>query len=464
MTAAESLGRGWEHAVHPDDLQPMLAQWQRIIRGETKVFEIEMRFRRHDGVYRWHLSRALLLEATKSYEPKWLGVATDIHDRKVAEEILCQREAHLRLIMDSIPALIAYVGADRRYISVNKTYEQWFNKEKSNILGQTIESFHGSRVANLLEPFIKKALAGDTVEFELSIPKGYSGIRYIHGTYVPDKASNGHVVGFFVFVRDESEAKIAEETIRQSYQRFINVARATKDIVWDWQMESNTRWWSDAISSVLGYDADAVGHDQAWWIGHIHEDDRERVSANLQNLLASGQQSWSEQYRFRRADGTFAHVHDRGYILFETDTGNPVQMVGALQDISDRKLTEEALLKAKESAEAASQTKSNFLANMSHEIRTPLGVVLGFSELLANPDLTQDDRDNCVATIKRNGELLSCIINDILDISKIEAGRLETERLKINLPSILRELNSAFQLQAREKGISFTLQFDGKIP
>lgn len=137
---------------------------------------------------------------------------------------------------------------------------------------------------------------------------------------------------------------------------------------------------------------------------------------------------------------------------------------GAVRDISLRKHLEESLKKAKESAEAANAAKSQFLANMSHEIRTPLGAVIGFSDLLGQPGLTPEDRDAYVAAIRRNGALLSNIINDILDLSKVEAGRLDIEIRPTDLRTILRDLETSLSVKAREKGIRFHVECQQDVP
>ncbi len=122
------------------------------------------------------------------------------------------------------------------------------------------------------------------------------------------------------------------------------------------------------------------------------------------------------------------------------------------------------LTAAKELADAASVAKSTFLANMSHEIRTPLGVVLGFSELMANPDLTSEERATYLGTIKRNGELLSKIISDILDLSKVESGQFAIDLQEVSLANILSDLTALCTLQAQEKGIELSFLSEGKLP
>lgn len=133
-------------------------------------------------------------------------------------------------------------------------------------------------------------------------------------------------------------------------------------------------------------------------------------------------------------------------------------------DVTNYKQIQTELVTAKEAAESANHTKSAFLANMSHEIRTPLGAVLGFSELLVNSDLTPSDRVNSVEVIQRNGRLLSNIINDILDLSKVEAGKLELERVEVPFTEVMKEIGSVLNLEALEKGLELTVVSEGPVP
>jgi PAS domain S-box-containing protein len=139
-------------------------------------------------------------------------------------------------------------------------------------------------------------------------------------------------------------------------------------------------------------------------------------------------------------------------------------VITVLADITEQRSYEENLRIAKEAADAANAAKSAFLANMSHEIRTPLGAILGYSELLSSQGVSTSERLNYVNALKRNGELLSNIINDVLDLSKIEAGKLEFERQEVPIEEILTDITTLLHLQAVEKGINLIVSADGPIP
>jgi signal transduction histidine kinase/CheY-like chemotaxis protein len=164
------------------------------------------------------------------------------------------------------------------------------------------------------------------------------------------------------------------------------------------------------------------------------------------------------EYRINRPDGEEVWVMGAAK-LFTDETGRPTRLVGALQNITARKLAEQALLQAKTDADAANRAKSTFLANMSHEIRTPLNGVLGMAQAMAAGDLAPVQRER-LDVVRYSGEALLSILNDILDLSKIEAGKIELETVDFDLEDVVRSAHSNFAGLASEKGLTFVLDVD----
>jgi diguanylate cyclase (GGDEF)-like protein/PAS domain S-box-containing protein len=145
-----------------------------------------------------------------------------------------------------------------------------------------------------------------------------------------------------VVVRDISERRNTEAALAASNQRFALLARATSAVVWDWDLVTNEIWRNEGMTSLFGYPAETIKPNRRWWLRHIHPDDRSRVLDDLNHSLKADLDSWSSQYRFLRADGSTAHVFDRGSVL--RGPGNrAIRMVGAMVDISQRVAADEAL-------------------------------------------------------------------------------------------------------------------------
>jgi PAS domain S-box-containing protein len=139
-----------------------------------------------------------------------------------------------------------------------------------------------------------------------------------------------------------AERKRVEEALWESEERFQRIAKATNDVMWDLDLVTNAVWWNEGLKTLFGYGANEVGHDPTWWREHIHPEDRERVVSGIYTVINGGERFWSDEYRYQRADGSYAHVFDRGYVLRD-DSGKPLRMIGGIVDITERKRAEEEL-------------------------------------------------------------------------------------------------------------------------
>jgi len=138
------------------------------------------------------------------------------------------------------------------------------------------------------------------------------------------------------------ERKRNEEALRTSQERFELVTRATSDAIWDWNLETNELWWNEGFQKLFGYKAEDVGNDIASWEARLHPEDAERVIRDIDKHIKSGKTHWADEYRFRRADGTYAFVIDRGYVVYDSE-GQPKRMLGSMMDVTDRKNLEQQL-------------------------------------------------------------------------------------------------------------------------
>ena len=270
-------------------------------------------------------------------------------------------------------------------------------------------------------------------------------------------------------IHDITARKQGEELLRQVTDRLSLATRAGGVGIWDYDVVNNRLVWDDQMFRLYGITQDQfVGAYEAWQAG-LHPEDRARGHSELQMALC-GEKEFNTEFRVLRPDGATRNI--QALALVQRDAaGQPLRMIGTNWDITAQKHTEDALRQAaedlrlaKEAADAANRAKSTFLANMSHEIRTPMNAILGFSQLLLrDPDLSAGQRQQ-MATIGRSGEHLLEIINGILEMSRIESGRVTLNRATFNLHRMLDDVESMFLLRAQAKNLRFEIERLGELP
>ncbi len=169
------------------------------------------------------------------------------------------------------------------------------------------------------------------------------GTRFFaNGSVRPLHDADGSVAGFIKIARDETERRATEATLRETEQRYKLAAKATNDAIWDWDLATNRVDWNEAVMVLFGYVEHQIEPTGDWWIGNIHPEDRDRIDRDIHAVIDGAGDQWTAEYRFRRADGTFADVFDRGHVFREED-GRAVRMIGAMLDLTDRKRAENEL-------------------------------------------------------------------------------------------------------------------------
>ena len=192
-------------------------------------------------------------------------------------------------------------------------------------------------------PLARTVMTGEPVGGEeIRIQRGDGTDGFIRMSSAPVLDDSGKVVAAVAIVVDVTEQRQAERAIRVTDERFRFVARATTDVIWDWDIKTNSLVWNDAVETVFGHKQNEIYPEIRWWHEHLHPDDRERVVAGVQGVLDHGGTGWSDQYRYRRADGSYLNVVDRGYIARDT-AGVAVRMIGSMTDVTERSRSEAAI-------------------------------------------------------------------------------------------------------------------------
>ncbi|OIQ16056.1 MAG: hypothetical protein BM556_15460 [Bacteriovorax sp. MedPE-SWde] len=278
--------------------------------------------------------------------------------------------------------------------------------------------------------------------------------------------------------------KEKESSLSESERRLSLAFEASRDGVWDWDITTNKVNYSPRWFSMLGYEYDELPHVVSTFETLIYKPDRQRVMTHLQQYLNKEISEYVARIRFRCKDGSVKWVLSRGRIIEEALDGRPLRMLGTHVDIDEqvkyeRKIEElnkslernvsartaelvatlKKVSEAKNDAEAANDAKSMFLANMSHEIRTPLNAIIGMTELLKDSRLAKEERQQ-VNTIFESGNLLLSLINDVLDLSKIESGSLALDNEEFVVNEVVENVANIMSSTIESKGLEFIVKDD----
>ncbi len=442
QTFDQYQGWGWVQSIHPDDREHLTERWRKAIRRETRppndrYYEIEYRVRRHDGVYRTFLTRTVPVLNDENIE-EWVGICYDITEQKLREEQLRESEERYRSLVEVAPDLIL-VHQDGRII--------FMNSAGARILrAPSPEVFSGTAVLDLVHPDFHQ-IVRERMQRTASghkVPTMEQKVRRHDGTYVDVEVG---ATGFIyrgrpavqVVAREITARLRAQEELRASEVRFQLVTRATTDLVYDWDMANHSIWWNENLRHLFGYEGKPEALGIKFWTSLIHPGDVERINASLFGAVSDGKQFWADEYRFKRLDGSYANVLDRGYILRDA-RGEPARMIGAMMDITDRKLTEQRLRDSREQLRALTahleRVREEERTRIAREIHDELGQALTglkmdlswFAARLPNQPALQDKSagmlkliDSTVNAVRRlSTELRPAILDNLGLIAAIE--------------------------------------------
>lgn len=417
----------------------------------------EFCFRSKDGKPVWVIGNVNL---TSERDSGLVMEATfvDITERKEAEEQL--RKLSRAVEQSPVSVLITNLDGDIEYVNPKFTDLTGYSREE--ILGKNPRILKsGLTSPEKYRELWTTVLSGNEWRGVIANKKKNGEIYWESASISPVRDSKGAITYFVAVKEDITERLQAEETLRKSEEQFRQLAETVQGVFWMMNAAgTDIIYVSPSYEEIWGRTCKSLYLKPMDWLEAIHPDDREAAHSIFLKQM-QGEEIVSE-YRIVRPDGSQRWIADRASPVKDR-SGAIVRVVGMAEDITTRKQAEEELRRAKEAADGANRAKDQFLAAMSHEIRTPMNAILGFTDLILESDLDPEHR-RYLEMVNGSAQSLLDIINDILDLSKIGAGKMDLSPVEFNLRDTLEASVRLFSIQAQQKSLWLTSEIDPKMP
>jgi len=485
LGSPELIGHSLFDSNLPEDLihRRMRYIQKALQTGELQIYEQALSI---DGVVRTEEVRI-----TVCGDNEVLVIVRDITDLKQTEALLQEMnqelearvkqrtgalqesEERFRQIFEQSPMGIAISDLDGHITRLNASLSAMLECPASELLGQSIYDLLQSSVEGdipQLQQILEHTLT--VVSFERQPITRSGRVLWVNVISALIFNAFGRPASILHLIKDISDRKEAELENQLLQERLEFVLAASPAVIYTRQIKDEYRltFISPNVQNLLGYHPTKLLETPNFWLNHIHPDDRPYVLEHLPRFLQGTPHTF--EYRFLHQDGQYRWLQDEPKLIYDSD-GTPLEVVGYLADISDRKQTEEKLRQVNErltltNAELyrATRLKDEFLAVMSHELRTPLNAILGMSEGLLEGVIgpLNDRQKHSISIIERSGKHLLDLINDILDLSKIEAGKLELQRTPASVQHLCENSLAFVKQQAFKKQIQLTVDMAQALP
>jgi two-component system sensor histidine kinase/response regulator len=456
-------GRKWPLVIHPDDEARHVEAFQRAVREHTP-FQLEFLARRADGEWRWVNSYGEPRLAPDGEYLGHVGLSPDITERKQAEEALWVIQERYRLLahaLESADECISITDIEDRILYVNGAFFRTYGYREHELIGQHIGILRSARTPEEIQTGILPATMGGKWCGELwnRTKEGREFPISLSTSVVYDE--DGRRIALVGIASDITERKRAEQALRSSEEKFRQLAENVREVFWMTSPAAGEILYvSPAYEQVWGKTCESLHRNPMSWEEAIHPDDREQVRVSAARQLRG--EPVESEYRIQTPGGQEKWIRNRAFPIRD-QSGQLIRVVGIAEEITERKRYEEELIRAREAADTANLAKSRFLANMSHEIRTPMNGVIGMVQLLLDTDLTPEQR-RFTSVVQTSGRALLALIDDILDVSKIEAGKITLESRSFDLRYTMENVAQILGVQAKAKGLEFHARVSPDIP
>ena len=480
-TTLEQVGGDkWKMVLHPDDALGYVAVFFRAVRDRAP-FSAETRVRRADGEWRWLASHG---EPHLSPSGEFLGhvgLSLDITERKQAEQILRDSRDFAQSTINALSSPVCVLNETGTIIAVNHAWTDFAASnpamDSDDVMARPLSGDRLGEGANYLAvcdqavgPDSKEAadvatgvrdvLVGKCEHYSIEYPCHSPGARRWFIARVTRFLSNG-LTRILIEHINITDRKESEQALQSSEEKFRELAENVREVFWIMPPSADEMLYvSPAYEQVWGRTCESLYRNPRSWPEAIHPDDLDKAHSLFARQIQG--EVIDSEYRIRTPDGAEKVIRDRAFPVRD-QAGKLVRIVGIAEEITAQKLYETELIQARKTAELANRAKSDFLANMSHEIRTPMNGVLGMTELVLGTHLSPEQREY-LNTVKISADSLLTVIDDILDYSKLEAGKLELDPVSFDLRDHIEETVGILAVRAHEKGLELVAEVSPDVP
>jgi PAS domain S-box-containing protein len=467
-TMESALGYGWMEALHPDDREQNIAEWAAYYAQEGSEIQVihgsQGRHLRPDGTTTWCYINVAREFNDEGKVIGYIGTLTDITKRKTAEITLQETKTKFQRITESLPGVIyRYIlhpdGSDEvTYISPQ--VRQIYELEPEVVLQDT--SLLWARIHPEDIPDAQKAVQASAlslqpffIEQRLILPK--AGLKWIQVSSRPERQDNGDVIWDGVAIDITDRKKLEKEQTK-----LTEILEATPDYIGMVNAQGEILWHNRQLRKLRPEIGDPRDHR---FVTECHPDWANKIIAEQALPIAIQEGSWAGELAL--LDGKGGEIPVSQVIIAHKSADGIVENFSTImRDITDLKQTESQLQRTNQELIRATRLKDEFLANMSHELRTPLNAILGMSEALQEMvfGLLNEKQVRSIKTIEDSGTHLLALINDILDVAKIESGQIELELQPANIGTLCGSSVAFIKQQALRKNIQISTNINTQLP
>jgi PAS domain S-box-containing protein len=457
----EAIGRSAQILPAPGHVHEVPEVIGALMQGQT-VTPFESVGLRKDGS---RVDLSLCVSLTRNAAGVPTGVAVIIHDigpRIRDEQKLRETEERFRIMADGCPALMWVTNAQGGNEFINRAFREFCGKSYEQVEGNQWQLLvHPDDAADYGEAFQRAVKEQTSFQREARIRRADGQWRWVESSAEPRFSVDGSFLGHVGLSPDITERKQVEQSLKSSEEKFRQLAENIREVFW--MMSPTTDeilYISPAYEHVWGRTCQSLYERPMSWIESIHPEDLERAHELFDRQVQG--ESIKSEYRIVCPDGKQKWICDQAFPIRD-DAGQVIRVVGIAEEITGQKRYETELILACEGADVANEAKSRFLANMSHEIRTPMNGVMGMIQLLLETELTSEQR-RFATVANSSGRTLVALIDDILDLSKIEARKITLENLEFDPRAAIEDVLQLLRVQADGKGLRLQACIPPEIP